>query len=119
MAHSDQDLLQTAADIFYSQNANGPTGENRALSNVLMHEAGHGIGLGHVIPVNETKLMEPFASLAFLGAQYDDVLAAQTLYGDNDEPNDTLASAKDLGTLSNGTTNLTKRSIDRNGDVDL
>jgi hypothetical protein len=116
---TDGDMVIDTNDIFYSQNANGPTGENRALSNVLMHESGHGIGLGHVIPVNETKLMEPFASLAFLGAQYDDLLAAQTLYGDNDEPNDTLASAKDLGTLSNGTTNLNKRSVDRNADVDL
>ncbi len=85
----DGDMTIDTGDVFYRQQAGPANGENRALFNVLMHEAGHGIGLGHVIPVNETKLMEPIASLAFLGAQHDDILAAQTLYGDDSENNDT------------------------------
>jgi len=115
----DGDMVIDTADRFYRDNANGATGENRGFSNVLMHEAGHGLGLGHVIPIDNTKLMEPIASFAYLGAQYDDILGVQTLYGDNDEPNDSLATAKDLGTLTNGVTQLNGRSIDRNGDVDL
>ncbi len=81
-----------------------------------MHEAGHGIGLGHVEPVDQTKLMEPFVSFAYRGAQYDDILATQTLYGDDKE---LLGNqAFDLGGLSAGTTVVPELSIHRNGDID-
>lgn len=75
------------------------------LRNVLAHEHGHGLGLDHVIPVNETKLMEPFVTTAFDGPQFDDFLAVQALYGDAFEKsgrNETAATAIDLGTLSLG-----------------
>ncbi|MEQ1826653.1 MAG: matrixin family metalloprotease, partial [Pirellula sp.] len=115
----DGDMVIDTADSFYRTNANGPQGENRGFINVAMHEIGHGLGLDHVIPVNNTKLMEPIASLAFLGAQHDDILGIHTLYGDNDEPSDSAQAAIDLGLLTNGSTQLNDRSIDRNADVDL
>ncbi len=95
----DGDMVIDTTDSFYRINAEDPAAENRALFNVLMHEAGHGIGLGHVIPTNETKLMEPFISTAYLGAQHDDILGVQSLYGDDAERDDTLGSARDLGNL--------------------
>ncbi|QDV22465.1 DVUA0089 family protein [Aureliella helgolandensis] len=114
----DGDMVIDTNDVYYFNSADSVLGENRSLSNVLMHEAGHGIGLGHVIPINGTKLMEPNASNAFLGPQHDDILAAQKLYGDRAENNDSQASAFPLGTLANGLTSVQGNSIDRNGDDD-
>jgi len=72
--------------------------------NTVMHEIGHAIGIGHVCPVEYTKLMEPEAGAWFYGPQHDDVRAAHALYGDYLEPNDTLAEAPyvSLPTLING-----------------
>lgn len=84
------------------------------LRNVLAHEHGHGIGLSHVDPLNNTKLMEAIASTAFDGPQFDDILAAQSLYGDPLEKNgrnETAATATDLGTLVNGTDLVLKQQI--------
>jgi hypothetical protein len=80
---TDGDMVIDTADRFYRDSSDGPTGENRGLFNVLSHEAGHGIGLGHVIPIDETKLMEPTLAVKFSGPQHDDIIAAQTLYGDD------------------------------------
>ncbi len=115
----DGDMVIDTNDNFYQQFSDGAGGENRGLFNVLMHEAGHGIGLGHVIPINETKLMEPSISFNFLGAQLDDIIGAQTLYGDDDENNDTQGGATNLGTLTNGLRNFNGRSIDNNNDTDF
>ncbi len=116
---TDGDMVIDTSDSWYSDNSDGPLGENRGLFNVLSHEAGHGLGLAHVIPVNETKLMEPFVSLAFSGPQHDDVLAAQTLYGDDFENNDSNASASNLGVINNGTTEFRNLSVDRSEDTDV
>ncbi|MCY2976123.1 MAG: Ig-like domain-containing protein [Planctomycetota bacterium] len=109
----DGDMIIDTADNFY----NNTTSNSLGLFNVLMHEAGHGIGLGHVIPSNQTKLMEPFVSRAYRGPQHDDILAAQTLYGDAQE---VLGDPPhDLGVIANGRTTLNSIvSIDRNGDID-
>ena len=100
------------ADNFYLFNADGPTGPNTGLTNVLAHEVGHGIGIAHVIPVNGTKLMEPFVNLSFYGPQEDDYWNANILYGDDYERNDTLAEATDLGVLRNSSTTVDNASID-------
>lgn len=115
----DGDMVLDTSDAFYGLNSDGPSGENRALLNVLMHEAGHGIGLGHVDPVNQTKLMEPFLSTAFYGPQHDDILGGQTLYGDDRESNDAATTATSLGTISNGTRTLSLLSMDNNADRDF
>ena len=115
----DGDIVFDTNDNFYSQNSDGPTGENRAFINVMMHEAGHGVGLGHVLPTDQTKLMEPFVSLAYYGAQLDDIIATQTLYGDNFENNDGNGQASNLGLVGNGVQQFDNLSIDKSEDTDV
>jgi VCBS repeat-containing protein len=115
----DGDMVVDTNDSFFRINADGASGENRALINTLTHEAGHGIGLGHVDPRNNTKLMETQYSGAFYGPQHDDILGAQTLYGDDDESNDSAATATSLGTIRNGLRTRTLLSMDNNADRDF
>ncbi len=77
------------------------------LQNTLAHESGHGLGIQHVDPTNATKLMEPSLSTAFMGPQFDDILAAQRGYGDRYEKNagnDTSSKATSLGLVGVGQT---------------
>ena len=109
------DMVLDAGDInFYAS----PQQNYRRLFNVIAHEHGHGLGIEHVCPLNTTKLMEPTYTSAFNGPQLDDILAGQRLYGDANEPNDNLVTATDLGTLSDGLTNVTTQSIDGTSDSD-
>ena len=62
--------------------------------NVFLHEHGHGLGILHVCPANNTKLMEPFLSTVFFGPQHDDIRAVQRHYGDRWEPNQTPVAAE-------------------------
>lgn len=101
-------------------------GQEALLENVLAHEHGHGLGFDHVCPVNSTKLMEPFVSLAYSGPQFDDIYSAHGLYGDPFEPkagsknNETPATAYDLGVLDGIYTNgLVPISISNSTDVDV
>ena len=93
------------------------TNNQRYFRNILAHEHGHGLGFDHVCPANNSKLMEPFLTTAFDGPQNDDIRAAQRQYGDNYEPNDTIATASAVLNAS-GTTTITNLSIDDNSDVD-
>lgn len=81
-----------------SENWAATSGTYRFLRNVVMHEHGHGLGLSHTCPVNNTKLMEPFASTSFDGPQQDDMRGVQFNYGDLFEPNNTPGTAYDFGT---------------------
>ncbi len=79
----------------------------RLFRNMMMHEIGHGIGLNHVEPVNQSKLMEPFISVAYDGPQLDDILGAHRLYGDNNEEgsgNENSINATSIGTVLAGQT---------------
>ena len=115
----DGDMVVDTSDIAYANNAESPTSENRFISNVWQHEVGHGIGLGHTIPTDETKLMEPFISTAYFGAQHDDIIAAQTEYGDRNEPNSAAGNATDFGNILNGIIREPLLSINTNSDVDF
>jgi|GEM_PF-1219467 len=116
---TDGDMVIDTSDRWYSDNSDGPGGENRGFMNVASHEAGHGIGLGHVIPIDQTKLMEPIVSTAYFGPQHDDIVAAQTLYGDNYEQNDSNSQAANLGLVGNGINQYDFLSIDRSEDTDV
>lgn len=83
-----------------------PANDYRRLRNVLQHEFGHAIGLGHACPQNGTKLMEPTSTTAYDGVRHDEIRAAQLLYGDVYEPNETSAMASDLGMLAPGAFNF-------------
>ena len=115
----DGDMVLDTNDIFLEFFADGINGENRALTNLYAHEMGHGIGMAHSLPVNNTKLMEPSIGLGFLGPQEEDLLTAHTLYGDRFEPSDQLAEAHDLGAIRNETIAVSGLSIHANNDVDL
>ncbi|OQZ00994.1 MAG: hypothetical protein B6D36_14490 [Planctomycetes bacterium UTPLA1] len=82
----------------------------RSLRNTIMHEHGHGLGLKHNMPTDNTKLMEPYLNTNFDGPQDDDIRGAQFIYGDwaeyNDEPannefiNGTLRSVATHGVIT-------------------
>lgn len=77
----------------------------RFLRDVVMHEHGHGLGLGHVCPVifsASGTLMNPFINTNFDGPQHDDIRGVQFEYGDKRENNDSAATATNLGTLVTG-----------------
>ncbi|MGL4513750.1 MAG: matrixin family metalloprotease [Lacipirellulaceae bacterium] len=76
------------------------------LRNVLMHEIGHTLGLGHVYSDDAFVLMEPELSLSFDGPQIDDVRGLHRLYGDRFERggNDSFGAATGLGGIQPGET---------------
>jgi len=112
---NDGDMAIDAFDTFY----NNTGGNSLRFRNVTAHEHGHGLGMAHVCPANQTKLMEPFVSTQYNGPQLDDILNGQRFYGDPLEPNDTTPSATDLGTYAtSGVFNITEASIDDNADID-
>lgn len=87
------DMVIDSGTGFYSNLSNN----SLRLRNVLAHEAGHGIGQGHVVPTNGTKLMEPFINLGFDGPTHDEWIGAQRAYGDQLEDDDDGMDATDLG----------------------
>ncbi len=80
----------------------------RSLRNVVMHEAGHGIGLDHTLSSNAAFLLEPSINISFDGPQHDDLRGAHWFYGDALEKtngglgNETFQNAFNLGTLAAG-----------------
>lgn len=75
--HADM-VIDTDNTSLFTNRANN----SRFLRNVLMHEAGHGLGFNHLESNNSRQLMEPFISTLFDGPQFDDILAAHRNYGD-------------------------------------
>lgn len=107
------DMIIDTSDNFFSVNPGLGT------SNVLTHEVGHGLGILHVCPVVQSKLMEPFISFAFQGPQEDDILAVNRSYGDPEGVNDSPATATFFGSSTTSASySRTQRSIDDNEDVD-
>ncbi len=108
------DMVIDTNDNFYDSIG----GNSLRLRNVLAHENGHGIGMAHVCPRTQTKLMEPFISTAFDGPQFDDILNGQRHYGDPLEPNDSAADATIIGTLTSTPISINQISLDNNVETD-
>lgn len=113
-------IIDTGNPSFYGN----LTSDSLNLRNVVEHEHGHGLGLNHVCPVNQTKLMEPFISRLFRGLQLDDIFSLNRLYGDfyegenSDRNNDSPANASALQVSPANPFHREFLSIDDNSDVD-
>ncbi|MFN7019076.1 MAG: matrixin family metalloprotease [Fimbriimonadales bacterium] len=101
-----------------SESWQSSTGTYRFLRNTVMHEHGHGLGLGHVIPTNSTKLMEPYLRTNFDGPQDDDIRGAHRNYGDPYEPNNAVSQATVIDMTNTNNITLDFPSLDRTADVD-
>lgn len=114
-------VIDTANINFYSNTSLSSLN----LRNVIEHEHGHGLGLGHVCPITQTKLMEPFISRLFRGLQLDDIFSLNRLYGDFFEKhsttrnNDSVANAAPLTLDADQSFTRELLSIDDNDDVDF
>ncbi|HEX6963288.1 MAG TPA: hypothetical protein VF175_15580 [Lacipirellula sp.] len=89
-----------------TREANGSVGSyfstEPGLRNLIIHESGHGVGLGHADFVNNSAkaVMEGGLRTDIWGFQFDDVYALNRQYGDPREQgngNDALATATTLG----------------------
>lgn len=112
-------------DMILNQNVNfaANSGSNyRFFRNIILHEHGHGLSMSHSCPGagqtgGNTKLMEPFISLAFDGPQLDDIRGAHLIYGDRFEPSTGDLSA--LGLVPDQTFELRDVSLTNFDDTDI
>jgi hypothetical protein len=109
----DGDMVIDTGDSFYSDT----TSNSLKFRNTVAHEHGHGLGLKHSCPMNQTKLMEPILTTNFEGPQHDDVLATNRFYGDRFEDDDSWGTAAPLGEF--GSTTVANLSVDSNTDTDV
>ncbi|MDA0768568.1 MAG: matrixin family metalloprotease, partial [Verrucomicrobia bacterium] len=95
-----------------------------SLTNLVEHENGHGLGLKHVCPTNQTKLLEPIIYLGYRGIQFDDLYGLQRQYGDflekhnGSRNNDSFANAAPLNLTPGTPFALQWLSIDDDTDTD-
>ncbi|MDP0491915.1 MAG: matrixin family metalloprotease [Verrucomicrobiota bacterium JB023] len=116
------DMVIDTDDSYFENTSNNSI----RLRNVIEHEVGHGLGLNHVCPIDETKLMEPFVTTDFIGVQFDEIYSLQRQYGDiyertsSEKNNDTFANATPLSIpIDNSLWEPPQwLSIDDNNDVD-
>lgn len=95
---------------------NSSSSDFRYFRNTVSHEHGHGTGYIHVVPCNNTKLMEPAISLSFDMHTIDDIRGAQRNYGDRFAGNNSTATAKDFGDLTTPTVrSVIERYLSTNG----
>ena len=114
------DVVIDSTDGFF----NNTSSNSIRLVNTLTHELGHALGLGHVCPIDQTKLMEPFLTTAFRGCQFDDTYSLQRQYADELEihsglrNNDTAGNATPVSLVPGATSTWRWLSNDDSSDVD-
>lgn len=111
------DMVFDTADSFFNTINNN----SRRFRNVASHELGHALGLAHVCPINNSKLMEPTASTVFDGPQFTERFALNRQYGDFYEisGNDTSPNAVPLSLTTSSNLDLELTSIDGENDTDF
>jgi serralysin len=78
---------------------------NAALRNLMIHETGHGVGLGHAQNTGVAAIMEGGLRTDIWGLQFDDVYALNRQYGDPLERNggnNAAGTATSLGNVTLG-----------------
>lgn len=84
-----------------------PLSDYQMFRNLVAHEHGHGIGLYHATPCNQTKIMEPTVPTAISLLQLDDRRGVLRNYDDRfalrAAPNHSLVRAHDFGNLTTPT----------------
>jgi hypothetical protein len=103
------------ADDFVGGNFLSSGNAYRFFRNVAAHEHGHGMSYIHTVPCIETKLMEPFISVAYEMVQNDDRRGIQRNYGDRFAGNISGATATDFGTLTGPNRSVIERDLSTNG----
>jgi hypothetical protein len=107
-----------------TKEANGTVGSyfstEPGLRNLVIHETGHGVGLGHAEFVNNSAkaVMEGGLRTDIWGLQFDDVYALNRQYGDPREQNggnDLVARATPIGAL--GTSGRITLGLDASNSV--
>jgi len=111
--HTGDIVFDTSNTSFFGD----ATSDALRFRNTLAHEIGHTVGVKHVCPYDNTKLMEAYLSVAFDGPQHDELRGIQRWYGDRLENNDTGVTATDLGPLAGGMS-VSNVSIDDADDSD-
>ncbi len=102
---SNGDMVIDTDDMKYFGNSSYNYSRFR---NLVMHELGHGLGLGHIVSSEGVFLMEVSNNSSLSGPQFDDILGLHQLYGDryekshNGAGNDTRQNATSLGTIVPG-----------------
>lgn len=104
------------SDDFVGGNFLSSSNSYRFFRDVAAHEHGHGMAYIHQVPCNETKLMEPFISVAYEMVQNDDRRGIQRNYGDRFAGNISGATAVDFGNLTSPTLrSVIERDLSTNG----
>ena len=113
------DMVFDTGDGYYQTQVNSDGTVDNAFYNIITHEIGHALGVLHVCPITQGKLMEPYVASAYRGAQHAEHLAANHFYGDAFETGNTSSTAANLSALiSTGQTHSFSLSLDAPGDVD-
>ena len=114
------DMVIDTSDSWFEDLSNN----SQRLVNTFTHEHGHGLGLEHVCPIDNTKLLEPFINTGFRGMQFDEIYTLQRWYGDpfeqhgNARDNDTIQRAYELDVAAGSPFSFHWLSIDDNTDID-
>ena len=114
------DMIIDTSDSFFENLSNN----SRRLVNTIAHEHGHGLGLEHVCPIDQTKLLEPLISARFRGMQFDEIYTLQRWYGDPLEKhsdrrnNDSIQNACPIELAAGNPAEFQWLSIDDDADVD-